>query len=50
VNVVAVISLSEIPAAALYTHVIWGILLLQIVLFSAGKLSVDNVLKTKLAN
>ena len=46
VNIVAVISLSEIAPAALYSHVIWGLLLLQIVLFSAGKLSLDNVFKT----
>ena len=48
VNIVAVISLSEIAPAALYSHVIWGLLLLQIVLFGAGKLSVDNVVKTAL--
>ena len=48
VNIVAVISLSEIAPAALYSHVIWGLLLLQIVLFGAGKLSVDNFLKIKL--
>jgi putative oxidoreductase len=48
VNIVAVISLSEITPAALYSHVIWGLLLLQIVLFSAGKLSLDNVFKTTL--
>lgn len=48
VNIVAVISLSEIAPAALYSHVIWGLLLLQIVLFSAGKLSLDNVFKTTL--
>jgi len=48
VNIVAVISLSEIAPVALYSHVIWGLLLLQIVLFSAGKLSLDNVLKTTL--
>ena len=48
VNIVAVISLAEIAPAALYSHVIWGLLLLQVVLFGAGKLSVDNLLKIKL--
>jgi len=48
VNVVAVVSLSEIAPAALYSHVIWGLLLLQVVLFGAGKLSLDNAVKTAL--
>jgi len=45
VNVVAVISLIDMPAAALYSHVIWGLLLLQTVLFGAGKLSIDKLIK-----
>jgi putative oxidoreductase len=49
VNIVAVISLTEIATAALYSHVIWGLLLLQVVLFGAGKLSLDNLLKTELS-
>jgi len=49
VNIVAVVSLTEIAPAALYSHVIWGLLLLQVVLFGAGKLSLDNLLKTKLS-
>ena len=49
VNIVAVISLTEIAPAALYSHVIWGLLLLQVVLFGAGKFSLDNLLKTKLS-
>jgi len=48
VNVVAVVSLSEIAPATLYSHVIWGLLLLQVVLFGAGKLSLDNAVKTAL--
>jgi putative oxidoreductase len=50
VNIVAVISLAEIAPAALYAHVIWGLLLLQIVLFGAGKLSLDHLLKNKLSS
>ena len=50
VNIVAVISLVEIAPAALYAHVIWGLLLLQVLLFGAGKLSIDNLLKNKLAS
>ncbi|KGJ86901.1 DoxX family protein [Colwellia psychrerythraea] len=49
VNIVAVVSLTEIAPAALYSHVIWGLLLLQVVLFGAGKLSFDNLLKIKLS-
>ena len=49
VNIVAVVSLTEIAPAALYSHVIWGLLLLQVVLFGAGKLSLDQLIKTKLS-
>jgi putative oxidoreductase len=49
-NVVAVISLAEIAPAALYTHVIWGLLLLQVVLFGAGKISLDALIKSRLYN
>ncbi len=41
VNVVAVISLQDIAPAALYLHVIWGLLLAHIAIYGAGKLSVD---------
>ncbi|WP_296053237.1 DoxX family protein [uncultured Alteromonas sp.] len=44
VNVVAVISLEEIAPAALYGHVIWGLILLHITVWGAGKLSLDNVI------
>ena len=50
VNVVAVISLEEIAPAALYGHVIWGILLLNVTLWGAGKLSLDHLLRTKFGN
>ncbi|MRI33120.1 hypothetical protein EOPP23_09005 [Endozoicomonas sp. OPT23] len=42
VNIVAVISLSEIAPAALTLHYLWGVLLLGVVAFGPGKLSVDN--------
>ena len=45
VNVVAVISLTEIPAAALYLHVIWGVLLLQSAIYGGGLFSVEAVIK-----
>jgi putative oxidoreductase len=48
VNIVAVISLEEIAPAALYVHVIWGILLLQVVLWGAGKISVDAWLAARM--
>ena len=41
INVVAVLSLEEIPTAALYLHYIWGILLAQIVVWGGGTLSLD---------
>jgi putative oxidoreductase len=48
VNIIAVVSLAEIAPAALYSHVIWGLLLLQILLWGAGKISIDAWLKSKL--
>ncbi|MEQ8516706.1 MAG: DoxX family protein [Chromatocurvus sp.] len=42
INVVAVLSLEDIPAAALYLHYIWGILLAQIVVWGGGVLSLDR--------
>ena len=43
VNIVAVISLSDIPAAALYLHVIWGVLLAQLLIYGAGQLTAGRV-------
>ncbi len=42
VNVVAVISLSEIAPAALQQHVTWGVLLAALALYGCGKLAVDH--------
>ena len=47
-NIVAVISLSEIAPAALYLHIVWGLLLLQVVVFSAGNISIDKLIEIKL--
>lgn len=44
INIVAVISLAEIPPAALYLHYIWGVLLLQVMVWGGGVLSLDAVL------
>ncbi|WP_372659935.1 DoxX family protein [Hydrogenophaga sp.] len=41
VNVVAVISLSEIAPAALQQHITWGVLLAALALYGVGKWSVD---------
>lgn len=45
VNIVAVISLAEIAPAALYLHVIWGVLLVQLSIYGGGFLSIDCLLK-----
>jgi putative oxidoreductase len=50
VNIVAVVSLAEIAPAALYGHVIWGLLLMQIAVFGGGKLSADYFIEKKLFN
>lgn len=47
VNVVAVISLAEIAPAALYLHVLWGLLLAQIAIYGSGFLSLDRLFKHK---
>jgi putative oxidoreductase len=47
VNYVAVISLEDIPPAALYLHYVWGLLLLANVIWGAGKASVDHFVKIK---
>jgi len=41
VNVVAVLSLSEIAPAALQQHITWGVLLAALALYGVGKWSVD---------
>lgn len=42
VNVVAVLSLTEIAPAALQQHVFWGALLAAIAIFGPGRFSVDH--------
>jgi putative oxidoreductase len=41
-NIVAVMSLSEIAPAALLLHVIWGGLIYSLILWGAGKISIDS--------
>jgi putative oxidoreductase len=44
INVVAVISLSEIPPAALQQHITWGVLLAGLAVFGCGKYALDHVI------
>jgi len=44
VNVVAVISLSEIAPAALQQHITWGVLLAALAIFGVGRWSLDSAL------
>ena len=46
VNIVAVISLAEIAPAALYLHVVWGILLAQIAIYGGGVIACDRLVRT----
>ncbi len=48
VNVVAVLSLSEIAPAALQQHVFWGALLAGIAIYGPGRFSVDHWLVRRL--
>ncbi len=47
VNYIAVISLEDMPAAALNDHILWGTLMLLVAVWGAGKLSLDNFFKIK---
>lgn len=49
VNVVAVLSLAEIPPAALQQHQFWGSLLLALVLWGPGRWALDALLKRRLS-
>lgn len=48
VNVIAVVSLEAIAPAAYTLHILWGVLLAQIVLWGPGSISFDKVVKWKL--
>ncbi|OUR60637.1 hypothetical protein A9Q74_12465 [Colwellia sp. 39_35_sub15_T18] len=50
VNIVAVISLEDIAAAAYAEHILWGTLLAQIVIFSGGRFAFDRVIEGQLFN
>jgi putative oxidoreductase len=47
VNYVAVISLEDMPAAALSEHIFWGTLLVLVAVWGAGKLSLDHYFRIK---
>jgi putative oxidoreductase len=50
VNIIAVISLEEIAAAAYAEHVLWGVLLALVVIFNGGRLALDRLVEKKLFN
>ncbi len=47
VNLIAVISLEDIAPAAFYLHIVWGVLLLQTMVYGGGFLSLDKWIKSK---
>ncbi len=47
-NIVAVLSLAEMPHAAFLLHVIWGILIFSLMIWGAGYASLDHLIKRKL--
>ncbi|MCV2348492.1 DoxX family protein [Paucibacter sp. Y2R2-4] len=49
VNVVAVLSLSEIAPAALAGHQLWGALLLMVALWGSGRISLDALIRSRTA-
>lgn len=44
INIVAVISLSEIAPAALQQHITWGVLLAGLAIYGCGKYALDHVI------
>ncbi len=50
VNIVAVISLEEIAPVAYAEHVLWGVLLAQVVIFNGGRFALDRLVEQKLFN
>ena len=50
VNIVAVLSLSDIAPAALQQHVFWGSLLLALLLWGPGRWSADALLRRRLSS
>jgi putative oxidoreductase len=48
VNIVAAISLADIPEAALQQHVFWGSLLAALVLWGPGRWSADHLLSRRI--
>lgn len=50
VNIVAVISLEDIAPAAYTLHVLWGVLLAQLVVFGGKQFSLDFLLRRQLKN
>jgi putative oxidoreductase len=50
VNVVAVLSLTDIPPAALQQHQFWGSLLIGVLLWGAGRWSIDAWLSGRLSS
>jgi putative oxidoreductase len=50
VNAVAVISLAEVPPAALQQHQFWGSLLLGLLLWGPGRWSADAVIVARLSS
>ena len=47
VNYVAVLSFEDMPAAALNEHITWGLLMLLVVIWGSGKLSLDKLFNIK---
>jgi len=48
-NIIAVISYPALPDIAVKDHILWGTMILVILLFGAGKISVDSLLERRLA-
>jgi len=48
-NIIAVVSYAALPAIAVKDHLLWGTMILVVLLFGPGKISVDQLLGHRLA-
>ncbi len=48
-NIIAVVSYAALPDIAIKDHVLWGTMILVILLCGPGKISIDHLLKRRLA-
>jgi putative oxidoreductase len=49
-NIIAVVSYAALPDIAVKDHILWGTMILVVLLFGPGKISLDHLLERRLAS